>query len=96
MQTASIISGIIYLVAIVFTVVRILLDTHSTPKTLGYLMLVIFLPVIGILFYYSFGINYRHLSSINKGIIAQRELDTQISNDLNDDTSPLSMNKKKT
>ncbi len=41
MHTTGIILGIVYIAAIVFTIVRILLDTHSTPKTLGYLLLVI-------------------------------------------------------
>ena len=96
MQTVSILSGIVYIVVIAFTVVRILLDTHSTPKALSYIMLVIFLPVIGILFYFAFGINYRHLSTTQKGIIAQRELDIQISNDLTNETSTLLDEQKET
>ena len=51
---------LIYILFIVFTVVKILLDTNSTPKTLAYILLVVVLPVVGLFFYYAFGINYRH------------------------------------
>ena len=37
---------------------RILYDTHSSTKTIAYIFLCIFFPVIGILFYLAFGINY--------------------------------------
>lgn len=51
---------LIYILFIIFTICKILLNTSSTPKTLAYILLVIVLPVFGIFFYYSFGINYRH------------------------------------
>lgn len=56
----------IYLAILLYTIIRILLDTHSTSKTLAYLLLVIVFPVIGILLYYSLGLNYRHRKSNNK------------------------------
>ena len=96
MQGIGIILGIVYLAVIVFTIIHILLYTHSTPKTLGYLLLVILFPIIGVVFYFSFGINYRHLSSIYKSIIAQRELDIQLSNNLPDHTSDLLNEQKET
>ena len=89
MHTTFIILGIAHVAIVIFTIIRILLDTHSTPKTLGYLLIVILFPIIGVLFYFSFGINYRHLSSTNKGIMAQRELDIQLSNNLPDNTKAL-------
>jgi cardiolipin synthase len=55
-----VIIGLAYLFLTIYTIVRILLDTHSTSKTLAYLLLVIVIPVVGILLYFSFGINYRH------------------------------------
>jgi cardiolipin synthase A/B len=96
MHTTVIILGIIHVAIVIFTIVRILLDTHSTPKTLGYLLIVILFPFIGVIFYYSFGINYRHLSSTNKGIMAQRELDIQLSNNLPDNTQNLLHERKET
>lgn len=49
---------IVYCAALVFVCLRILYDTHSSTKTIAYLLLCIFLPVFGILFYLAFGINY--------------------------------------
>ncbi len=49
---------IIYLVVLLVVCTRILYDTHSSTKTLAYLLLCIFLPVFGILFYLAFGINF--------------------------------------
>ena len=49
-----------YLAILVFTIVRILLDTATSSKSLAYVLLVLAVPVIGIIFYFSFGVNYRH------------------------------------
>ncbi|WP_419870621.1 cardiolipin synthase [Chryseobacterium sp. CT-SW4] len=35
------------------------MDTKNTSKTLAYLMLIIFLPIVGIIIYFVFGVNYR-------------------------------------
>jgi cardiolipin synthase len=56
----------IYVLFILFTIARILLDKQSTSKALGYILLVIIVPLAGSVFYYSFGINYRHLASTKK------------------------------
>ncbi len=47
MHATGILLGIVYVALIVFTIIRILLDTHSTPKTLGYLLIVILFPIVG-------------------------------------------------
>ncbi len=39
--------------------IRVVYDTRSVTKTLGYLLLVVFVPLAGMIFYFSFGINYR-------------------------------------
>ena len=80
---------LIYLVILVYTIIRILLDTRSTPKTLGYLLLVMIVPVAGIILYYSFGINYRHLSSTFKESKDQSELDKAYVNLVNNKTDDL-------
>src|SRR5690606_41046134 len=83
-----IVFDITYVVAMILTAIRIIWDTTSTHKTLAYLLLVIFIPVLGILFYFSFGVNYRKRRVYSKkliqddalrkevirGIIAQTEL----------------------
>ncbi len=70
---------IVYLSLIVYTVIRILLDTHSTSKALGYLTLVLLLPAVGLLIYYSLGVNLRHLSSRFRMARAEEELIKQMS-----------------
>ena len=50
---------IIYLLFLGYTIIRILLGTQATAKTLAYILLVAFLPIVGILIYFSFGLNYR-------------------------------------
>ena len=49
---------IIYCVILIIACLRILYDTHSSTKTIAYLFLCIFLPVFGIIFYLTFGVNY--------------------------------------
>ncbi|MGK6340775.1 cardiolipin synthase [Chryseobacterium sp. DT-3] len=50
---------ILYLGGIIFLAGKIIMDTKNTSKTLAYLMLIIFLPVLGIIIYFVFGVNYR-------------------------------------
>ena len=57
---------IIYVVIIIAVLLRVIYDTQSVTKTLAYLLLVIFLPFIGIFIYFSFGINYRKNSTVRK------------------------------
>jgi cardiolipin synthase len=61
---------LLYLLLLVGVCIRIIYDTSSTVKTLAYLLLVIFLPLFGILFYFAFGINYRKRELYTKKIIA--------------------------
>lgn len=75
-----------YLAALIYTIVRILLDTHSTPKTLAYLLLIFVFPVIGIILYYSFGINYRHRRIKVKGEAYYKTIIEDFNKNLNDDT----------
>ncbi len=65
----------IYLLVLVYTLVRIILDTQSTPKTLAYILLVIIFPLGGIFIYFSFGINYRHRSARGRGMTVQKKFD---------------------
>ena len=69
---------IIYVVVLVLVCLRIIHDTRTHTKTLAYLLLVIFLPAIGIFVYFSFGINYRKRKMYNKKIIE----DDKVANEL--------------
>ena len=46
------------LVALLITV-RIIMDTRTASKTLAYLLLILLLPVVGIIIYFIFGVNFR-------------------------------------
>ena len=50
---------IIDIVLVSLVCVRIIYETRTSAKALAYLLLVIFLPFVGVFFYFSFGINYR-------------------------------------
>jgi len=52
------VATIIYLVILVLICLRIIYETHSSTKTIAYLLFCIFVPFIGIGFYLAFGINY--------------------------------------
>lgn len=64
---------IIYIVFLIGVSLRIIYDTQSVTKTLAYLLLVIFLPLLGIFIYFSFGINYRKNKLYSKKIIQDAE-----------------------
>ena len=52
-------ASIVYIIALVLICLRIIYDTRSNAKALAYLMLVIFVPVLGMFLYFSVGINHR-------------------------------------
>jgi len=79
----------IYVLIFIYTIIRILLDTNSTPKTLAYILLVLVLPLIGMFFYYAFGINYRHKKVTNKRIALQKELTEEYKKNVPDETREL-------
>ncbi len=74
------IAEIVYLVILIVVCIRIIYDTRSNTKTLAYLLLAIFIPVAGIVFYFSFGINYRKRKIYSKKLIT----DTVMAGVMND------------
>ncbi len=80
---------VLYAVILAYTVVRILLDTDSTPKTLAYLLLVFIFPVFGVLFYFSLGVNYRHQKSTAEGVAQHYELDRRYQKEVVNHTDEL-------
>ncbi|HRN45547.1 MAG TPA: PLDc N-terminal domain-containing protein, partial [Flavobacterium sp.] len=50
---------IAYILVIIFVIFRVLYDTRSSTKALAYILLILFVPFLGIIFYFSVGINYR-------------------------------------
>lgn len=59
---------ILYFIILFLVCLRIIYDTHDTAKTLAYLLLAIFVPIFGVIFYFSFGINYRKRKMYSKKI----------------------------
>ncbi|WP_211229715.1 cardiolipin synthase [Olivibacter sitiensis] len=68
------IAEIVYIIIIILVCLRIIYDTRSTTKTLAYLLITIFLPILGMAIYFSFGINYRKRKLYNKKIIEDERL----------------------
>lgn len=64
----------IYVVIVLAVCLRVIWDTRSVSKTLAYLLLVVFVPVFGIFFYFSFGINYRKRKIFTKKLLADDHL----------------------
>ena len=65
---------IIYLLILILVCVRIIFDTRNNTKTLAYLLFAIFVPLIGIAFYFLFGINYRNKKMYSKKLISNNRL----------------------
>lgn len=57
---------IVYVSLLILVCLRILFETHNTSKTLAYLLFCIFIPVAGMVFYLTFGINYWKKKHYNK------------------------------
>ena len=62
----SIIIAAIYVIIVIVVCLRVIYDTRSTTKTIAYLLVCIFLPIGGILFYLIFGINFWKLKLYDK------------------------------
>ena len=70
------------MIILVLVCLRIIYDTRSSIKTLAYLLLVIFLPVAGIIVYFSFGINYRKRKIYSKKLIRDEKLAKKLRDDI--------------
>lgn len=57
---------LVYLAVILFTVVIVLLDNRNPVKTMAWILVLVFLPVVGLAFYFFFGRNTRKERLISK------------------------------
>lgn len=69
---------ILYILLVIITCYRIILDTRSSTKALAYLLAVFFLPFIGIIIYFSFGVNYKKQQIYSKKILSSDALQTLV------------------
>jgi cardiolipin synthase len=67
-----------YFILLLLVVLRVLYDTRSSTKTLAYVLFIILVPVVGMIFYFSFGVNYRKRKLYSKKIIKNKELRRQL------------------
>jgi len=72
-----------------FTLVFIIFDARNASKALGYMLLVITVPVIGPLIYFSVGINYRQRKIYNKKLRVTRREERQFYDQMVEQTRQL-------
>ena len=68
----------LYFIIMLLVILRVLYDTRSGSKILAYVLFIILVPVIGMLFYFSFGINYRKRKLYSKKIIKDKQLRREV------------------
>ncbi len=73
-MTLLVILEILYGILVVLVCFRIILDTRNATKSLAYVLFTIFVPVIGMGFYFLFGINYRHRHMYKKKLFKDEKL----------------------
>lgn len=76
------IAEIAYILILSLVCLRIIYDTRSTTKTLAYLLFAVFVPVFGMIFYFFFGINYRHRKMYSKKLYENDDLAAKFRKDL--------------
>jgi len=69
---------ILYVIVLVSVCTRIIYDTNTSTKALAYLLLVIFLPIVGIIFYFSFGINHHKRKIYSKKLFRDDAFENKI------------------
>lgn len=70
---------ILYIIPVLAVVIKILLDTSNSTKAIAYILLILLLPIVGIIIYLSFGINYRKQKLYNKKLKINRNQSEHIS-----------------
>ena len=74
---------IAYSILVILVILRVLNDTRSSTKALAYILSIVFVPVAGIIFYFSFGINYRKRKLYSKKVDVDEPLRIKIRNKMN-------------
>ena len=65
-EVASVAFKLIYLGLIIGTIIVIVLDNRNPVKTMSWVMVLMFLPVVGLIFYFFFGRSHRHERIISR------------------------------
>ena len=72
-----------YFIFTFLVILRVLYDTRSSTKALAYILFIVFLPIVGTLFYFSFGINYRKRKLYSKKLVIDEHQRLQIRQKMN-------------
>lgn len=67
-----------YFIVLLLVIVQIIYDTRNTTKALSYILAVVFLPVVGIIFYLSFGVNFRKRKFYNHKLLRDEKLREEV------------------
>lgn len=73
-----ILTEILYFIVTLLVILKVLYDTRSGTKVLAYVLFIALVPIVGILFYFSFGINYRKQKLYNRKIVEDEALRQRI------------------
>ena len=73
-----VIAEVIYFIIMLLVILRVLYDTQSGSKTLAYVLFIILVPLVGMIFYFSFGVNYRKRKLYTKKLIKDKQLRQEV------------------
>ncbi|MFI5124003.1 MAG: cardiolipin synthase [Chitinophagales bacterium] len=73
---------ILYTLVLIFVCLRIISETHTTSKTLSYLLAAVFVPFAGMIFYFLFGLSYRKKKIYSKKLTENDLLAKKIRDDI--------------
>ena len=59
MHYIYIIGVVLSWIIIALTLIHVILDNRQPAKTMAWALIILFVPVIGIIFYFFFGVNHR-------------------------------------
>ncbi len=74
---------IAYIIIVILVISRVLYDTRSSTKALSYILFIVFVPFLGMIFYFSVGTNYRKRKLYSKKIVEDEPLRERIRNRMN-------------
>src|SRR5690606_22100684 len=71
---------IAYILLVAAVCLRVIYETRTNTKAVAYLLVVIFVPFIGMLIYFAFGVNYRKRKLYNRKLTADDAQSREIRN----------------
>lgn len=84
----SIIFQVSYAITILSLIVIIVLENRNPPKTIAWILVLTFLPLVGIVLYFLFGENHRRIRGLNKKLEIEPGSIEMLSAGIPDSTAP--------